>query len=564
MKDAPAGLTAVYDSGFYDAQKAASLRSAAQVVPIIVDALRPASVIDVGCGAGGWLREFAQRGVERLVGYDGSDLPAGEYFVDKSLIRTGMDFTAADFAVLDRADLLLCLEVAEHLPAACAERFIAALVQAAPMIVFSAAFPGQTGVHHVNEQPPWYWRDKFERRGYGEIDFIRPAIWKNAAVCWWYRQNLTCFVRQSLIQSRPALKALAAAHGPGADGHRLTLVNEWVLRKHVAEPPAPEAIPRPAGVPGRRPRLSVIIPTRDRCRSLRRTLLSLMNQTLPQEEFEVIVADNGSQDGTEALCAEFRGRLRAFTAICDPRPGLLTGRHAGCRAARGEILVFADDDIEAFPTWLEGVAEAFAAERAGLASGKCLPRFEVPPPPWVAELCDRSDLGWSIGWYSLLDFGDRIRSIPHHFVWGCNFAIPKKVFDRTGGFHPDALPPELIRFRGDGETAVALDVCAMGLDAVYHPKASVWHFVSKERLTPRYIYQRAFNQGISDSYTHLRRGLSVGAPPAGPEQPRSIRELAARGLADGYAYHREMVRRDARLRAWVMKKDYRDGEGPPI
>jgi SAM-dependent methyltransferase len=563
MESARSELTAVYDTGFYNEQKAASLRSAEQVVPIIVDVFRPSSVIDVGCGAGGWLRVFAQNGVARLLGYDGSELAEGEYFIDKSLVRVRTDFAADGFAVNERADLLLCLEVAEHLPAACADRFIAALVQASPVIVFSAAFPGQTGVHHVNEQPPWYWREKFERLGYGEIDFIRPAILRNDAVSWWYRQNITCYVRKKLIQERPRLKELAARHGPGQDGCHLAVVNEWVLRKHLPEVHAAATGRRRLPRSGLGVRLSVIIPTRNRCRSLRRTLLSLRNQTYPQEDFEVIVADNGSRDGTTAACQEFRDRFRHFILLCDSRPGLLAGRHAGYRAARGEILVFTDDDIEAFPTWLEGIAEAFEFDRVGLVSGKCLPRFEAPPPAWVAELCDRSELGWSIGWYSLLDFGDRVRTIPHHFVWGCNFSIPKTVFERTGGFHPDALPPELIRFRGDGETAVAADVSAMGLVALYHPKASVYHVVSKERLTPRYVYRRAFNQGISDSYTQLRRGNGSPGPPPAPGSPRSIREIAARGHADGYAFHQEMVRRDVRLRAWVMKDDYRDGEGPP-
>jgi hypothetical protein len=75
-----------------------------------------------------------------------------------------------------RSDFVQSLEVAEPLPGERASDFIQVLTAHAPFVMFSAAVPGQVGEHHVNEQPPEYWRAKFRDRGYLAIDYIRPQV----------------------------------------------------------------------------------------------------------------------------------------------------------------------------------------------------------------------------------------------------------------------------------------------------------------------------------------------------------------------------------------------------
>src|SRR5512139_2803936 len=105
--------------------------------------------------------------------------------------------------------------------------------------------------------------------------------------------------------------------------------------------------------------LTVVIPTRNRSALLDRALASLVCQTLPQDHFEVIVVDNGSTDSTRSVCDAFAPRFVSFRYQYDARPGLHIGRNLGLKHARGEILVYGDDDIAAFPAWLEGIYEAF-------------------------------------------------------------------------------------------------------------------------------------------------------------------------------------------------------------
>ena len=90
--------------------------------------------------------------------------------------------------------------MAEHLPHRAAPDFVAGLVALAPAVVFSAAVPGQGGVHHVNEQWPWYWKEWFARHGYLQLDPFRQAIWKNPDVAVYYQHNLLLYVDRAVHQ----------------------------------------------------------------------------------------------------------------------------------------------------------------------------------------------------------------------------------------------------------------------------------------------------------------------------------------------------------------------------
>lgn len=191
-----------YDQSYYEAEGAgSSLQSASVVVPIVTSLVRPLSVIDVGCGSGVWLKMFQQYGAERILGLDG-------YHIDPAWLSIPKEcFRAVDLnkpIVEDQTfDLAVSLEVAEHLPKKYSAQFVRSLVQLAPIVLFSAAMPFQGGERHINEQWPEFWRDIFDRVGYEKLDLIRGRIWKNSAVKYWYRQNISLFVRKELIPSQP-------------------------------------------------------------------------------------------------------------------------------------------------------------------------------------------------------------------------------------------------------------------------------------------------------------------------------------------------------------------------
>jgi hypothetical protein len=119
--------------------------------------------------------------------------------------------------------------VAEHLPPASAPLLVRALTEAAPIVVFSAALPGQGGDGHVNEQLPSYWARLFDDCGYACYSDLRTRIWRNERVEVWYRQNLLCFVaKSSTLRLASVLKEFR-----GPDSELLDVAHPALLLRHA-------------------------------------------------------------------------------------------------------------------------------------------------------------------------------------------------------------------------------------------------------------------------------------------------------------------------------------------
>ena len=185
-----------YTEEFYEFVREGSKESAKEIIPIIFEFIQPKSVIDVGCGVGTWLSVFQAHGVEDVWGIDGD-------YVDKNAIEIPKErFLTFDlkspFRFNRQFDLVVSLEVGEHLPNECAETFVDSLTKLAPVILFSAAIPFQGGTQHVNEQWQDYWVKHFQNKGYVAIDCIRNRVWENERVEFWYAQNILVFAKREI------------------------------------------------------------------------------------------------------------------------------------------------------------------------------------------------------------------------------------------------------------------------------------------------------------------------------------------------------------------------------
>jgi hypothetical protein len=196
----------LYDTKFYANTIDSVVSSARAVLPLVIDSAGVHSIVDVGCGLGVWLSVALELGVDDILGVDGPHVVLN--------LRIPSDrFLAHDLTRelrLDRRfDLAMSIEVAEHLDGVHARRFVADLVRLAPVVLFSAAIPGQGGAHHVNEQWQTYWVDLFSEHGYTAVDCIRPRFWEDPAVHYWYAQNMLLMVGEELAKT-PKISALAA------------------------------------------------------------------------------------------------------------------------------------------------------------------------------------------------------------------------------------------------------------------------------------------------------------------------------------------------------------------
>jgi SAM-dependent methyltransferase len=193
-----------YTEEYYSYLAQGTWASAKEMVPLVMQLVQPRSVVDVGCGIGIWLSVFMENGVKDVLGVDGA-------YVNKKQLQIPQErFIAADleqhFAIGRKFDLVVSLEVAEHLSSDTAEAFVGLLTELGPLVLFSAAIPLQGGTHHVNEQWPEYWVKLFDERGYVVVDLLRRKVWNNEKVEPWYTQNVLIFVARERLESYPLLR----------------------------------------------------------------------------------------------------------------------------------------------------------------------------------------------------------------------------------------------------------------------------------------------------------------------------------------------------------------------
>jgi SAM-dependent methyltransferase len=197
--DKPAGgdLAATYGDAFFGELEEAVRSSASVVVPLVCRALEPRSVLDVGCGRGAWLRAFLDEGVTEVLGVDGSHIDPETLLVPRAA------FLARDLRQpiqLDhRFDLVVSLEVGEHLEPDLAVAFVRSLAGHASQVLFSAAIPYQSGPGHVNEAWQSTWATLFAEHGFVPLDVIRPVVWNDDRVAYWYAQNIVLYVHRPLV-----------------------------------------------------------------------------------------------------------------------------------------------------------------------------------------------------------------------------------------------------------------------------------------------------------------------------------------------------------------------------
>ncbi|SEC67825.1 Methyltransferase domain-containing protein [Rhizobiales bacterium GAS188] len=186
-----------YDDSFFDYISIGSMRSAAIVAPLILEHYPLASLADIGCGRGAWLTKWQQAGITDYLGVDGSYVDQDNLLIARDRF-VGQDLTKA-FNLGRKFDLVISLEVGEHILPDATETFVDNLCSHADAILFSAAVPGQGGTFHVNEQNYEFWRQRFAARNYRLFDFLRHKIAARREVEPWFRYNSLFFARGDAV-----------------------------------------------------------------------------------------------------------------------------------------------------------------------------------------------------------------------------------------------------------------------------------------------------------------------------------------------------------------------------
>jgi 2-polyprenyl-3-methyl-5-hydroxy-6-metoxy-1,4-benzoquinol methylase len=190
---------AVYDADYYaNAVEDGAAASAEIMAAAIRREFAPRSVIDVGCGTGALLEAMRTGGV-RILGLEYSTAAL------KRCRARGIDVVRVDLrretvSITETFDVAVSVEVAEHLPAAAADRYVDLLTRLSNLVVFTAAPPGQGGTDHVNEQPQDYWIAKFGARSFRHVEDLSAQwrqAWKAGGVAGWYCNNVMVFKKRT-------------------------------------------------------------------------------------------------------------------------------------------------------------------------------------------------------------------------------------------------------------------------------------------------------------------------------------------------------------------------------
>ncbi len=272
--------------------------------------------------------------------------------------------------------------------------------------------------------------------------------------------------------------------------------------------------------------ISLIIPTYNRAASLKRALESASYLDYPPDRYEIIVVDNGSTDSTPAVVKEARQNnpTNRLVYVREERLGLHNARHAGVWAARGDILLFTDDDATFDPGWLSAYAEAFDSHPdMAAAGGPVRAAWEAPPPQWLIEFM--GDVK-TFGMLSLMEPYEDFRLAADGIFFGVNMAIRAGILLEMGGFNPEAFGAVWL---GDGETGLIYKLRDHRMLIGYIPDALAYHHIPPERMTVQYLRRP---HGESGGLRSLFGFSSQLAEYSFDTQPRRSADIEKRPIVD--------------------------------
>jgi glucosyl-dolichyl phosphate glucuronosyltransferase len=240
-------------------------------------------------------------------------------------------------------------------------------------------------------------------------------------------------------------------------------------------------------------RITVILCTYNRCQSLATALDSIAAQVLPEQiEWDVLVVDNNSTDGTREIVEDFCRRYPdRFRYLFEPQQGLSSARNAGVREAMGDVLAFTDDDVIVESTWLQNLTAGLCSGEWPGAGGRILPDWPCAPPSWFPQK------EW-FGMAPLVMFDLSLEAGPiTDPPFGANMAFHRSMFEKYGTFRTD-LGRCADNTMSNEDTEFGRRLLAAGERLKYEATAVVHHRVPENRLSRGYFLTWWFNKGRAD------------------------------------------------------------------
>jgi len=264
-------------------------------------------------------------------------------------------------------------------------------------------------------------------------------------------------------------------------------------------------------------RFNVIIATHKRKELVERTLASIAQAHLPDCLESVCVMENGSDDGTRAVCERFTDSARVAYRHY-PKPGKSAAYNSELERIGEGFVLFLDDDVRVAPGMFDAYAEA-AAEHGpdAVYGGPIECEYVQPPPQWLVQYLPRSAVGWE---------PENPKTFSEWFL-GPNYGAFCERILEVGAYDP-TMGPGTFCHLGD-EMDLQRRLFEVGCHKAYVPQAKVWHYVPTERCDMKYALHRRYLESLANT---LEDDVDMNVP-MWRDAPRWLwRKLAMARLSD--------------------------------
>lgn len=228
------------------------------------------------------------------------------------------------------------------------------------------------------------------------------------------------------------------------------------------------------------PTYSIIVPSYNRREEIRELLASFEALDFPIEQYELIIADDGSDDDTEALVKEYQAANHFnlhFYRQSNQGPG--AARNMGMEKAGGDVFIFIDSDCTVAPQWLSAIDTALRAEQADAFGGPDSFRDDFPVLLKAIN-------------YSMTSFittggirGHKKKSLGKYYPRSFNMGLTRKVYEKIGGFG---------KLRHGQDIEFSHRILSSGAKVILIPEAIVFH---KRRTSVKKFFRQVFNWGVA-------------------------------------------------------------------
>lgn len=240
--------------------------------------------------------------------------------------------------------------------------------------------------------------------------------------------------------------------------------------------------------------VSVIICTRNRKAYLAKAINSLLSQTVPCADFEIIVVDNASSDGTDHFVKEYYGDYKNILYVHEPKIGLSRARNTGSKMARGKYLAYLDDDAVASARWIECISAVFENiyPEPACIGGDIDLIWEIQRPAWLSD-----DLTTYLG-------NNKLTNTPRflhegEYVFGGNMVLAKNKIQHIVELFDENLGRNGNNLMSNEEISLQDLLREEGKNIYYAPDILVLHHARKECLTRMWFMKRMYYQGLSSA-----------------------------------------------------------------